>query len=134
MTDYLKKKKIGFYFTVIAAVLALIGLINYNTANNKVQSVTVMVVVVLLLELAMIVLSAVIGNQPFLNLVTLVCTILMATALIKSLTTQVDALGYAVAGLYTMDQVIQFIRFAGFAAASFLVFLISSFMDLGKTK
>ena len=131
MKGLLANKRPGFYFSAIACVLTLIGLILYGTAANQVPMVRTLLIIVLLVEVVAFGIS-IPGFKPFLNLSMPICTVLMAAALILSFNTQLDALGYAVAGLYTMDQIMPFLRFAVTAAAAFLLFAASSFMSYGK--
>lgn len=132
MKKYLANKTVGFYITVIATVLAVIGLINYSSARGAIRIVFVLVGAAIVVEVLLLVLSGVLGNRAALNLASSVCAVLMATALVKSFTTQLDSLGFVVSGLYTVDEVMAFLIFIGFAAASLLMYLIASFMNLGK--
>lgn len=124
-------KRLGFYVSAVACVLTLIGLILYGSAANQLPIVRTLLIIVLAVEALAFILS--LGKfRPFLNLSMPICAVLMAAMLILSFSTQLDALGYAVAGLYTMDQVMPFIRFAAVAAVAFLLFIVSSFMQYGR--
>ena len=134
MKDYLANKTVGFYFTIAATILAVIGLVNYSSASGAIRIVFVLVGAAIAVEALLLVLSALIGNRTALNLASSVCAVLMATALVQSFTTQLDPLGFVVSGLYTIDQVMAFLIFAGFAAASMLLYIVASFMNLGKQR
>lgn len=131
MSGFLKNKKVGFYVSFIACILTLVSLILYTKAANQISIVIVLLSAALVIEVLCLVVSSRKFSR-FMNLSMPLCTVLLAGALVQSLTTQLDALGYAVAGLYTIDQVMPYLRFAVAAAAAFVVFLISSFMDYGK--
>lgn len=132
MKNYFAKKTFGFYLSVIACALALVSVILYGSAANQMAIVPPFIWAAIAVEVLMIVLTFVAGNKNILNLSVVISAILMAVALAQSFNSQLDALGYAYAGLYTMDQVMPFIRFAVVCAVSFLMFVICSFMDLGR--
>ena len=125
-------RTIGFYITVLAAIVAAAGLICYSSAQNKLPIVNVLTAAAVVVVAALIILSRVMGFKSWMNLAAMLGAFLMAGALVQSFTTQLDALGYLVAGLYTMDQVIGFLRYAVLAAVSLLLFIIASFTDLNK--
>lgn len=132
MKAYLQNKTIGFYVTVLAAVLSVIALILYRTAENIVPVVFTLAGAAIAVEVLLILVSGVSGNKPVFDFASTICAILMALALVISLSSQVDAIGYVIAGLYTPDKIMQYVYFAGFAAASLLLYIIASFMNLGK--
>ena len=132
MKNYFAKKTFGFYLSVIACILALVSVILYGSAANQMPIVPPLIWAAIGVEVLLIVLSAVMGNKNILNLSVVISAVLMAVALAQSFNSQLDALGYAYAGLYTIDQVMPFIRFAVVCALSFLAFIICAFTDLGK--
>ena len=132
MKNYLAKKTFGFYLSVIACVLALVSVIMYGSIANQMAIVPPFIWGAVAVEVLMIVVSFAAGNKNILNLSVVISAVLMAIALAQSFNSQLDALGYAYAGLYTMDQVMPFIRFAVVCAVSFLMFIVCAFMDLGR--
>ena len=132
MKNYFAKKTFGFYLSVIACALALISVIMYGSIANQMAIVPPFIWGAIAVEVLMIVVSFAAGNRNILNLSVVISAVLMAIALAQSFNSQLDALGYAYAGLYTMDQVMPFIRFAAVCAVSFLMFIVCSFMNLGK--
>lgn len=132
MKSYLAKKTLGFYLSVIACALALISVIMYGSIANRMTIVPPFIWGAIAVEVLMIVVSFAAGNKNILNLSVVISAVLMAIALAQSFNSQLDALGYAYAGLYTIDQVMPFIRFVAVCAVSFLVFIVCSFMDLGR--
>lgn len=132
MKDYLKKKTAGFYLTVLATVLAVIGLVNYSAAENKLSIVFTLVAAAIIVELLLIIVSYKAGNKPVFNLASSISAVLMAIAAGVSCSSQLDAIGYVVAGLYSPDKITRFLVFAVLAIVSMLVYCIASFMNLGK--
>lgn len=134
MSNYLSKKTFGFYLSVLACVLALVSVILYSGVANQMSIVPPLIWAAIGVEVLMIVCSAVVGNRNILNLSVVISAVLMATALAQSFNSQLDALGYVYAGLYTVDQVMPFIRFAVVCALSFVIFIVCAFMDLGRAE
>lgn len=132
MKNYFAKKTFGFYLSLIAAALAAVSVALYASASNQIALVSRLIWAAIGVEALLIVLSAALGNKALLNLATVFCAVLMGTALAQSFSSQLDALGYVVSGLYTMDQIMPFVRFAAVAAVSFLLFIVCSFLDMGK--
>lgn len=134
MKGYLKNKSTGFYLTVIAAVLSLIGVISYTQAEVVVPMIIVLVVISLVVEAAMIALLAGIGNKEFLNLTASVNAVILMAAFIQSFIAQLDSLGWWVSGLYTLKQVLGFLIFAALVFIAVVMNVAASFMDLYKEK
>ena len=134
MKDYMANKTVGFYVTVLATILAIIGLAIYSSASGALAVVFGLVIAAIVIEVVLIVVSGVIGNKPFLNLVSSINAILLGYAIVTSFNSQVDSLGMVVSGLYSFDQVKSFAIFVGFAAVAMLLYIVASFMTLGKQK
>lgn len=132
MKEYFQSKTVGFYLTVIATILAIIGLVNYASAPNAISIVYILVGIAIAVEVVMVMLSGILGNKPLLDLASSICAVLMSIAIAISFRTQLDAIGYVVSGLYTLEQIIQFVYFVAFAAVSLLIYIIASYMKLSK--
>lgn len=132
MKDYLANKTVGFYVTVVATILAIIGVAIYASASGALAMVFGLVVAAIVIEVVLIVVSGVIGNKPFLNLVSSINAILLGYAIVTSFNSQVDSLGMVVSGLYSIEQVKSFLIFVGFAAVAMVLYIVASFMTLGK--
>lgn len=132
MKNYFAKKTFGFYLSLIATALAIASLALYSSASNQMAIVSRLTLGAIGVEALLIVLSAALGNKAILNLATVFSAVLMGTALAQSFNSQLDALGYVVSGLYQMEQIMPFVRFAAVAAVSFLLFIVCSFLDMGK--
>lgn len=134
MKEYLANKTIGFYITVVATVLAIVSLVLYASTTGALSLVYGLICAAIVVEVLLIVLSKVMGNKPMLNLASSVCAVLLGYAFVTSFNPQLDAIGYVVSGLYTFDQIRTFVIFAVFLAVTFLLYIVASFMDLGKQK
>ena len=134
MKEYMAEKTVGFYITVLATILVIVGLIMYSSVSGKAGEVIPLLVVAIGVEVLLIVLSKVIGNKPVLNLASSINAVLLGYVLVQSFNPQLDAIGYVVSGLYTFDQIQPFVNFVIVAAIAFLLYIVASFMNLGKQK
>ena len=134
MKDYLAKKTIGFYISVVACVLALVALVLYLPISGTLPLVIGLLIASIVIEVALIAVSWVIGNKPILNLASSINAVLLGYAIVTSFNPQLDAIGYVVSGLYTYDQISGFVNFTVVIAIAFLLYIVASFMNLGKQK
>ena len=134
MKDYLANKTVGFYISVVACVLALVALILYLPTTGALALVIGLLVAAIVIEIALIVLTMVMGNKPIFNLAASINTVLLAFAIVTSFNPQLDPIGYVVSGLYTFEQIQPFVNFVIVVAISFLLYIVASFMNLGKQK
>lgn len=132
MKDYLAKKSIGFYLTVIAAAASLIGLINYISASGATLNVMILTGAALAVEILMIIGMAAFGNRLVLNLFPTAAAVLMAAAVAFSFQTQVDGLGFLISGMYSFNDLKNFLIFAICGLIAAVLYVISSFMDMEK--
>lgn len=132
MGKYFSNKRMGFYLTAIAAILEIIGLISYSSAETPNSTVFALVIAAIAVEVVMIVIGMAKEDFALMNLTATVNTILMAAAVVTSLWSQVDYLGWVVSGLYTMDQVMNYLIFAGVGVAALLLNIIASFLQWHK--
>lgn len=132
MKAYLQKKTTGFYLTVVAMVLAVVGLFYYSAAENKVSTVFVLTGAAIAVEILLLVVSFFAGNRAVFNLASSVSAVLMALAVSISFNSQLDAIGYVVSGLYPTEKIMNFAVFVVLAVLSLLLYCIASFTNLGK--
>ena len=118
----------------MATVLAIVGLVMYFSVSGQAAEVIPLFIAAIVVEVLLIVLSKVMGNHPVLNLASSINAVLLGFALVQSFNPQLDAIGYVVSGLYTYDQISGFVNFVIVAAIAFLLYIIASFMSLGKQK
>lgn len=129
---YLKNKSIGFYFSVIGAILALAGLLLYRQAKNTESIIEALLMAVFLLQVAVSILLVFIKGKKSVNLVISAEAVMVAAALVFSFRTQVDALGYVVSGLYKFQTVRSYVLSVVFMLLSLIMFLITSYFGLEK--
>lgn len=134
MKDYLANKTVGFYISVVACVLALVALVLYVPTAGALSLVIGLLIAAIVIEVALIAVSWVIGNKAFLNLASSINAVLLGYAIVTSFNPQLDAIGYVVSGLYTYDQISGFVNFVIVVAIAFLLYIVASFMNLGKQK
>lgn len=132
MKNYLSQKTTGFYLTAAAALLSAVGLIFYRSAMDSASNAFILVGSSLLVEIVMIILTAIIGNKKILEIASTVCAVLMSAALIQSFIPQVDNLGYLVSGLYSFSDMKSFILYAVFVLIALICYIAASFMDHSK--
>ena len=129
MNAFFSKKTVGFYLSIIAAVLALIGMVIYQGMK---QEATLLVIAAVVVEVILIVGSGVSGGHRIFDFFPSVSAILLTAGIMISLPSQIDGFGYLVSGLYTFDDMRGAILFLGFSLGALLLYLISSFMDMSK--
>ena len=134
MKDYLANKTVGVYISVVACVLARVALVLYLSTTGALTLVIGLLCAAIVVEVLLIVVSKVIGNKPVLNLASSINAVLLGYAIVTSFNPQLDAIGYVVSGLYTFEQIQSFVYFVIVAAIAFLLYIVASFMNLGKQK
>lgn len=132
MKAYLQKKTVGFYLTVLAMVLSAAGLLSYSAAENTVSIVYILAGCAIAVGILLVVLTYFAGNRPIFDLFASASAVFMAFALAISFYSQLDAIGYVVAGLYPTDKIKKFAVFAILSLVSVLLCCIASFMNQGK--
>ncbi|GAA0799732.1 hypothetical protein GCM10008910_26410 [Faecalicatena orotica] len=129
---YLENKAIGFYFSILGAVLALAGIIVYRQAKNTEPLIMTLLAAVVLLQAAAVVFLAFVRGRKAVNLVIMADAVLVAAALVLSFRTQVDALGYVVSGLYGFETVKSYVFSAVFMLISLIMYWIASYHGFEK--
>ena len=129
MNAFFSKKTVGFYLSIIAAVLALIGMVLYQGMK---QEATLLVIAAVVVEVIMIVGSGLSGGHRIFDFLPSASALLLTAGIMINLPSQIDGFGYLVSGLYTFDDMRGAILFLGFSLGALLLYLISSFMDMSK--
>ena len=129
MNAFFSKKTVGFYLSIIAAVLALIGMVLYQGMK---QEATLLVIAAVVVEVILIVGSGFSGGHRIFDFFPSASALLLTAGIMISLPSQIDGFGYLVSGLYTFDDMRGAILFLGFSLGALLLYLISSFMDMSK--
>ena len=129
MNAFFSKKTVGFYLSIIAAVLALIGMVLYQGMK---QEATLLVIAAVVVEVILIVGSGFSGGHRIFDFFPSASALLLTAGIMINLPSQIDGFGYLVSGLYTFDDMRGAILFLGFSLGALLLYLISSFMDMSK--
>jgi hypothetical protein len=126
----MKNKSVGFYITLVAAVLSVVACVLYS----KVMYTLPVVYGFCAAAAVLAVVAIVVGNKSSLvaGLLPVVNAILMACAGVWGVFLMVNELGYVVSGLDSFDAITSFIVFEAFAVVSMLLNIISSFMKQSK--
>lgn len=131
---YLENKSFGFYVSIAAAILALAGLILYRKAMNTERVIVVLLASSVGIWAAAAVFLAFVKGNRWLNLVITADAVMVAGAMVLSLCTQVDALGYVVSGLYGVETVQFYVMSAMCMAISLILYVISSYYGFEKDR
>lgn len=132
MKEYMAKKSVGFYISLIAAILSLVGIFLFGGVTYKNSIVYVFLIAAVVLEVLMIVLSGMKGNMPIFNCLPIVNAVLMASAAVWGVSLMVNQIGYVIAGLDEMSTIMGLIYFEVAAAAGMLLNIVASFLSQGK--
>lgn len=124
-----KKKAGGFYLTIAAAVLAIVGAVLYGSVMYKMNEVYILLAAAIVLGVLAFVLA---GKTALVSLIPVVNAVLMASAAVWSANLMVNQIGYVIAGLDGMDTIQGFIVFCVIAVVAMLLNIIASFMPMAK--
>lgn len=123
----MKNKSVSFYLTLAAAVLMLIGLPFYAQSAYAIPIVYIMTAIV-----AVAVVGIFLTKGELANGLCIVGTVAAAAAVIYSFSTQLDAIGYVMSGLFTFSQIQGFVIFAVLAIVGWILFIVASFTGVSK--
>lgn len=123
----MKNKSVSFYLTLVAAVLLLVGLPFYAQSAYAISTVYIMTAVVVAVEIAIFLTKGEIANG-----LCIAGAVAAAAAVIFSFSTQLDAIGYVLSGLFTFSQIQGFVTFAILAIVGWILFLVASFTGVSK--
>lgn len=132
MKDFLEKRSIGFYFTIVAAVLFIVDTVMYASVMYTNTIVYVMLAAAIIWEVLIIVLSGKFGNKAFFNWMPVIGAVLAAAAAVWGAELMVNQIGYVVAGLDEMSTIMSFIYYEAVMIVTLLVCIIGSFLKQTK--
>lgn len=124
-----KKKAGGFYLTLVAAVLAIVGVILYGSVMYKMNAVYILLAAAIVFGILAFILT---GKTSAVNLIPVVNAVLMASAAVWSANLMVNQIGYVIAGLDGVDTIQSFIVFCVLAVIAMLLNIVASFMPMVK--
>ncbi len=123
----MKNKSVRFYLTLAAAVLMLIGLPFYAQSAYAIPIVYVMTAIAAVAVVGMFLTKGEIANG-----LCIAGAVAAAAAVIFSFSTQLDAIGYVMTGLFTFSQIQGFVIFAVLAIVGWILFIVASFTGVSK--
>jgi len=123
----MKNKSVSFYLTLAAAVLMLVGLPFYAQSAYAIPTVYIMTAIVAVMVVGMFLTKGELANG-----LCVVGTVAAAAAVIYSFSTQLDAIGYVMSGLFTFSQIQGFVIFAVLAIVGWILLIVASFTGVSK--
>lgn len=132
MKDFLAKKSVGFYFSIVAAVLFIVGTVMYAGVMYTNAAVFVMLALAIIWEVLIIVLSGKFGDMAFFNWTPVIGAVLAASAAVWGAELMVNQIGYVIAGLDEMSTIMSFIYYEAVMTVTLLVCITGSFLKQTK--
>ncbi len=126
------KRALGLYLGIVVAALGIAGFVLNGSVANSIGSVSVLLVIAAVIEIGIVALSLAAGARPVYNLISIVTTVLFASALVRSFAPQMNQLGSVVAGLDDVSTLSGFFTFVGVVAVGMILSIVANF--LGKAK
>ena len=122
------KNSVGFYFTIIAAILSAIGIFLYNSVMYRQAKVTYCLIGAVVLGVIALAGSLAMGHKSIFSAVPVVNAALMALAAVLGTELMVNQIGYVIAGLDGMDTINGWIYFSVICVVAMLLNIIASFL------
>lgn len=132
MKDFMAKKSAGFYFTIVATILFIVGTVMYTSVMYTNTVVFVMLALAIIWEVLVIVLSGKFGDKAFFNWTPVIGAVLAAAAAVWGAELMVNQIGYVIAGLDEMGTIMSFIYYEVVMVVTLLVCIICSFLKQTK--
>lgn len=132
MKDFMAKKSAGFYFTIVATILFIVGTVMYTSVMYTNTVVFVMLALAIIWEVLVIVLSGKFGDKAFFNWTPVIGAVLAAAAAVWGAELMVNQIGYVIAGLDEMGTIMSFIYYEAVMVVTLLVCIICSFLKQTK--
>jgi hypothetical protein len=128
----MKNKTVGFYITLVAAILSAIACIIYRSVMYRLGVVYVLCIIAVLIAIATVVMSVNNGSNKIYDFVPVVNAVLMASAAVWGVNLMVNEIGYVVADLDTFDAIQSLVVFEIIAVISLILNIVASFMKQYK--
>lgn len=124
----MKGKTTGFYMTIAAAVLSIVGAILYGSVMYRMN----LVYGFLAASAVLGVLAFVLNKMSISAVIPVINSALTASAAVWAVSLMVNQIGYVVAGLDGMDTIKGFIVYEVVAVLAMLLNIIASFLPMKK--
>jgi hypothetical protein len=128
----MKNKTVGFYITLVAAILSAIACIIYRSVMYRLGAVYMLCIIAVLIAIATVVMSVKNGSNKIYDFVPVVNAVLMASAAVWGVNLMVNEIGYVVADLDTFDAIQSLVVFEIIAVISLILNIVASFMKQYK--
>ena len=128
MKALFQKKTVGYYMTMLAAILSLIALFLYRGVLIKVTAPSAASAAAVVVFVLLTLLESKINSAIILRLIAFLNAVLMAFALISSIGPMINQIGFVFAGLDPMSTISAVITFAVLSGISMLLNIIASFI------
>lgn len=128
----MKNKAIGFYFTLIAAILSIVSLVLYGGVMYKLPVVYAFCVLPVVLVVVAVALSFAGKSVPVFQYLPVVNAALAACAAIWAVYLMVNQIGYVIAALDDKSTIMGLIYFEAVTLLSMLLNIIGAFLRQDK--
>ena len=129
-----RKKTVGFYFALAAAVLSLAGAFVYRGVTYKSTAVYAVLIIAAVLEVLIVVLSAVKELRTEYNIAAMISSVLMMTGAALSIRPMVREIANTIAGLNEWSVLYTYFLYIALTLLGGLLFLIASFTGIVSEK
>lgn len=123
------KKATGYYLTIAAAVLAIVGALLYGSVMYKLTFVYGFLAAAIVLGVVAAVLA---GKSKLVNIIPIINGALMASAAVWSASLMVNQIGYVVSGLDGVETIQSFIIFCVICVLGMLLNIVASFLPMAE--
>lgn len=121
------KKAMGYYLTIAAAVLAIVGALLYGSVMYKLTLVYGFLAAAIVLGVVTAVFA---GKHKLVNIIPIINGALMASAAVWSASLMVNQIGYVVSGLDGVETIQSFIIFCVICVIGMILNIVASFLPM----
>lgn len=123
------KKAMGYYLTIAAAVLAIVGALLYGSVMYKLTLVYGFLAAAIVLGVVTAVFA---GKNKLVNIIPIINGALMASAAVWSASLMVNQIGYVVSGLDGVETIQSFIIFCVICVLGMILNIVASFLPMAE--
>lgn len=126
------KKAIGFYLSIVAAVLALAASFLYGNTMEKTAGVKEMMIIAAVVNILIVVGALGLKKANLLGWLAVIGAALCMYGMMKSVNNMLDPIGYVVSGLYQFSEIQGWVVFMAVSVVAFLMDIIAGFTNIVK--
>lgn len=127
-----EKISVGFYLTIVAAVLSVAGLFLYSGVMYRMTVVYIFLAGAVAVEVVLLVLSNVKMKLPVYEVLPVVNSVLTAAAAVAAVSLMVNQIGYVIAGLDGMETLYGLVYYEIVAVLAMILNIVAAFLPLKK--